>query len=118
MEVSSERPRVPWRTIWATIASVLVAAGGVLVLGQLRHLLVWLVVSLFFTVALAPGVDGLVRRFRWRRGLAVTVVMVVALVVLVGLIVAFVRPLVTEGQRFADQAPKFLRENTGPSTRW
>jgi predicted PurR-regulated permease PerM len=41
---------------------------------------------------------------------AVTVVVVLALLVILGLVVAFVRPLVVEGQKFAEEAPRYLRD--------
>ena len=62
--------RVPWRTIWATIASVVVTFAGLLLVRELGKVLACMVVALFFAVVLNPAVDWLVHRARLRRGLA------------------------------------------------
>jgi len=50
------RAPVPWRTIWATIASVVVALACLLLLRELTRIIAWLVVALFFGALLAiPG---------------------------------------------------------------
>ncbi|MCU1453988.1 MAG: conserved rane protein of unknown function, partial [Acidimicrobiales bacterium] len=70
----------------------------------------YLVVALFFTVVLAPAVDFLRHRFNLRRGLATLLVMVAGLAMLTGMIYAFVRPLVDQGQSFARDLPTYVKD--------
>ena len=56
---------VPVRTIIATIGLVLLTALALLLLHEVQHVLVWIVVALFFTVALYPVVGWVAEP--WRR---------------------------------------------------
>src|SRR5918998_6308034 len=49
---------VPWRTIVASVAVVVGTLGAFLLLRELSRILAWLAVAAFFTVVLAPAVDG------------------------------------------------------------
>lgn len=111
------RPRVPWRIIWATIGSVLLTLLVLTMLSHLHRVLVWLVVAAFLAMVLNPAVDLLERRFSMRRALATLIVFVVGLLVVAGLVTLFVRPLISEGQKFADDLPGYVadaREGRGP----
>jgi predicted PurR-regulated permease PerM len=113
-----ERRPIPWRVIWASIGSVILAAVGLLLVTHLARVIVWVVIAAFLAVVLNPAVDLLVGRFRLRRGLATTIVFVLGIALLAGLIAAFVTPLVTEGQKFAEAAPGYVaeaREGRGPA---
>jgi predicted PurR-regulated permease PerM len=103
-----EQRGVPWRTIWATIASVAAAALLVVLAMAVSRILIWLVVAVVLAVALNPAVDLLVRRARMRRGLAATVVVLLGVAIIAGLVFAFVRPLVEQGSEFADDLPEFV----------
>lgn len=105
-----ERGPVPWRTIWATIAAVVLTLVGLLLLREVARILAWMVVALFFAVVLNPAVDYLQRRARMRRGLATTVVLLVGVAALAGLLYAFIAPLVDQGQAFADDLPGFVED--------
>jgi len=110
--------RVPVRTILATIGLVLATAAALLLLYQVQHVLVWIVVALFFTVALYP-VTGWVERkvTHGRRTLATILVFLVLVLVLAGLVTAFAVPLATEGASFATQLPQLItdaRAGQGP----
>ena len=101
---------VPWRTIWATIGAVLLTLVGLFLLDHLGRVLVWLVVAGFFAVVLNPLVDLLEHRAGLRRSLATMIVFILGLVVMAGLVTLFVRPLVIEGQRFAEDLPAYVEE--------
>ena len=101
---------VPWATIWATIGSVLVTAAGLLVLRQVSRVLVWLLIAGFLALVLNPGVDLLVGRAHLRRGLAAAVVFLGGMLLVAGLLFAFIRPLVVEGRQFADDLPSYVQE--------
>ena len=53
---------VPWRTIVATIAAVLVTVIGIELVLSLQRILTWCIVAGFFAVVLNPLVDFLVYR--------------------------------------------------------
>ena len=89
----SSRP-VPWRTIFATIGVVLATLAAILIVRQVSRILIWIVIAGFFAVVLSPPVDFLEKRFRFPRSLATMVVFLLGLVILGGLMYAFIRPIV------------------------
>jgi predicted PurR-regulated permease PerM len=109
--LNSRSRTVPVRTILATIGLVLLTAVALLLLYKVQQVLVWIVVALFFTVALYP-VTGWVERkvTRGRRTLATILVFLVLVLVLAGLVTAFAVPLATEGASFATQLPQLITD--------
>jgi predicted PurR-regulated permease PerM len=103
-----DRRPVPWRTIWATIFSVLLTLAGLVAVQKLNHVIAYLVVALFFTVVLTPPVDLLTRRAHIRRGLSTTLVYFTGLALFSGLMYAFIRPIVDQSNQFADQLPQYV----------
>ncbi|WP_159449662.1 AI-2E family transporter [Demequina sp. NBRC 110057] len=102
--VKDERPdtsppawanRFVWQSAWKLVAVVALAALAVVVVLQLRHLLGSLTISLFFALAIIPGVEALVRRFGMRRGAAVGIIFITALVAVV-LMVSFLIPAIVQ----------------------
>jgi predicted PurR-regulated permease PerM len=112
------RTVVPVRTILATIGLVLLTALALLLLYEIQHVLVWLVVALFFTIALYPVTSWVERRITRGRRLPATLLVFLVLVLLLGgLIAAFAVPLATEGASFATQLPQLItdaRAGQGP----
>ena len=105
-----DRQPVPWRTI---VASVAVVAGAYLLFLLLREtarVLVWILVAGFFAIILAPAVDALQHRLRLRRGLATGLVFFVGVAALVGLLYAFIRPVVDQVDTFIDQLPEYVED--------
>ncbi|HEX2807437.1 MAG TPA: AI-2E family transporter [Kineosporiaceae bacterium] len=109
---------MPVRTILVTIGLVLCTALLLLVLAQTRRVLIWMVIAAFFAVALNPLVGWVERRFTWcRRSMATLAIFLLVLLVLSGLVAAFVVPLAQEGSRFAAQLPGLIdqaRSGQGP----
>jgi predicted PurR-regulated permease PerM len=83
-----------------------------------RQVLTWIVIAVFFAVALHPAVSWLERKARWvKRWLATLVVFLLAFAFIGGLIAVFVIPLVREAAQFADNVPKLItdiRAGRGP----
>jgi len=104
------RAPVPWRTIWATIASVVVALGGIVVVRELSRILAWMAVALFFAAVLTPAVDFLEREAKLRRGLATTIVFIIGFGALAGMLYAFIAPIVEEAQEFAEELPTIVED--------
>jgi predicted PurR-regulated permease PerM len=102
----------------ATIARITVVAcavvgavvGTIYAVHRLSHIITLIVVALFMAIVLAPSVDFLVRRARFRRGLAVLSVFLVALIAFAGLTFAFVHPIVKQSRSFVDDFPTFVED--------
>ena len=110
-------PRWVLRLVFMITGIVIALFVAFHVLQRLRGLLVLLLISLFLSVALEPGVNYLSRRRGWRRGLA-TGAMFLGLVLTAGLFVGLMVPLivdqvsllVTRAPGYIDQIEKFLRD--------
>ncbi|MEA3056130.1 MAG: hypothetical protein QOD30_1562, partial [Actinomycetota bacterium] len=99
---------VPWRTILASVFVVAVAYLGFQLLRELTRIIAWLFVAGFLAIVLTPAVDLLQRRFRLRRGLATAIVFVTGLLLIGGMLYAFVRPVVDQISSFVDSLPKLV----------
>jgi predicted PurR-regulated permease PerM len=112
------RATVPVRTILATIGLILATVVAVLFIMRVEQVLVWMVIALFFTVALYPLVNWVQRHMTWcRRSLATLVVFLVVFLVLGGLLTAFAVPLASQGTDLAGQLPGIIsdaRAGRGP----
>jgi predicted PurR-regulated permease PerM len=102
--------RIPWRTIWATIGSVVVTGAGILLIRELHRVLVWAAVAAFLAIVLDPAVDLLVRRLHVRRLVAAVIVYLTGFALIVALGAAIVMPLVDQGSQFADDLPRLVEQ--------
>jgi hypothetical protein len=105
------RATVPVRTILATIGLILATVVAVLFVMRVEQVLVWMLIALFFTVAIYPLV-GLVQRrvTRCRRSWATLLVFLVVILILGGLLTAFAVPLATQGTQLAGQLPEIIAD--------
>jgi predicted PurR-regulated permease PerM len=101
---------VPWRTIFATLAVAVGAFVGYLLVRELARIIAWLAVAGFFTVVLAPAVDGVQHRLHLRRALATSLVFFTGLLVVAGLLYLFIRPVVDQVTGFVDDLPDRVEE--------
>jgi predicted PurR-regulated permease PerM len=99
---------IPWRTILATIAAVSATYAAFRLLIQLQHVLSWIVVAGFLAIVLDPAVDFLVRRLRLRRTLAALVVFLTGMALTAGMLYLFIRPIVDQASKFADNFPHYV----------
>lgn len=117
---SPERPdplagAPPWvtpvirRATWRVVAVILTAAVLVLALIQARGLVSMLIISLFFGIALDPGVTWLSRKYGWHRGLATGAIFVTLVVLVVALIFVLIPAIVQVSDRIAAQLPGWLK---------
>src|SRR4051812_36467076 len=97
---------IPWRTILASVFVVGVAYLGFQLARELARIIAWLVVAGFFAIVLTPAVDLVQRRFNLRRGVATAIVFVVGLLLIAGMLYAFIRPIVDQVSSFVDNLPK------------
>ncbi len=115
--LGSGMPKWVPRVILIAILSVAAALGAWQVVIKLRDLLIWLMIALFLSFALEPGVNWLQQR-GWRRGLA-TAVLLFGLFVLGTVLVASMIPLVIQQVRdLIDNVPTYLDTVSEYSQRW
>jgi predicted PurR-regulated permease PerM len=99
------------RSTAIVIGLVLLTALTLLVVYEVRRVLVWIIIAVFFATALHPLVSWLERHVGWvKRWLATLVVFIVVFAILAGLIALFVAPLIREGSQLADQLPGLVSD--------
>jgi len=101
---------IPLRAILATVAVVVVAYMAGKLLYRLRDVILLLAVAGFVALLLNPLVVYLQRWKVPRRGFAVAIVTFWAVLVFVGLAVAFGSPLVQAGTHLADRLPIYVEQ--------
>jgi len=100
------------RTIFAVLG-ILILVGVVLyVLWVARHVVSWVLISLFLTLALNPAVGWLQTHGVPRRGLATGIVFILALAIVAGVAAAFIPTLVDQVNSFANKVPDYVDQLT------
>ncbi len=105
---AAELRNVPLRTIVTTVAVVAATYLAGKLIYRLRDIMLLLLVSGFVALLLNPLVNLLQRRLFPRRGAAVAIVTLWALLVFIGLAVAFGYPLVNGITHLANQLPTYV----------
>jgi predicted PurR-regulated permease PerM len=77
-----------------------------------RQVISWIHVALFLALALNPAVEYLQRHWVRRRGLAVAIAYLAALVAAAGIAAAFVPTIVSQVQNFSDAVPGYVDDLT------
>ncbi|MGZ8694475.1 MAG: AI-2E family transporter [Gaiellaceae bacterium] len=103
--------RLRARTVFAILGIVLSVAIVLQVVWLARGILTWIVIALFFALALNPAVDSLVAR-KVKRPYAVAIVSIATLLVLVGIAALFIPPLVDEVNKFRLAVPDYVDDVT------
>jgi predicted PurR-regulated permease PerM len=99
------------RTIFLILAILIGVAIVLYVLWVARHILSWLLIALFLTLALNPAVE-LLQRHGLGRGSATTTTLVVALAVVAGVGYLFIPTLVDQVTSFANKVPDYVHDLT------
>ena len=105
---AAESRNIPLRAILATVAVVVLVYLGAQLISRLRGVLLLLVVAGFIALLLNPLVIALQHALR-RRGLAVTVVTLLAVLAFAGLATAFGYPLINGASHLAADLPGYVR---------
>ena len=100
------------RTVLAVLGIVLAVAALLQVIWLARQVLTWIVIALFFAVALDPFVNFLMRRGIRRRGLAIGVTYLLLAIGIGGLGATFIPTLVSEVNNFIDAVPGYVEDLT------
>ena len=88
-------------TLWRAVAVVLLTLAALWAVNQARSLATMLVVSIFFSLALIPGVEHLHKKRGWRRGAAVGVIYLVGAVAVLLLVVVLIPAISTLGHEIS-----------------
>jgi predicted PurR-regulated permease PerM len=105
---AADERHIPLRTILVTVAVVAVTYLAGQLIYRLRDIVLLIVVAGFVAVLLNPIVVYLQRRLTPRRGVAVTIVTLWALVVFIGLAIAFGKPLVGAVNHLSVRLPGYV----------
>jgi predicted PurR-regulated permease PerM len=100
---------IPWKRYLAAIWLAIASAGFLWLFFQLRHIVFNVVVAAFLAVVLSAPVAWL-QRHRVKRGLAITIVMLVVFLAISGIAAAIATPLASQSARVAKHAPMYLRQ--------
>jgi predicted PurR-regulated permease PerM len=95
-------------SIWRAVGIVLVTLAIIWGLNQARSLVTMLVISLFFALALIPGVNYLHAKRGWRRGAAVGVIYAVGVVAILVLLVLIVPAVARVGGQIGQNGSQWL----------
>jgi predicted PurR-regulated permease PerM len=104
--------RVRLRTVLSLLLTIIAVAVVLEVIWIARHVLSWVVISLFLALALNPAVEWLQGHGLKRRGAAAAVAYLLALVAIVGIGFTFVPTLVHQVNDFVQKLPDYVHDVT------
>src|SRR5512132_813308 len=90
---------------------------GLYAVYTVRAILVRILIALFIAVSLDPAVRLLARR-GMRRGIAVTLIFLLAAALAAGFLISVIPPLLTQGRNLADDLPGYLTRLQGRSSQF
>ena len=100
------------RTVLAVLGIILAVFALLQIVSLAREVLTWMLIAVFFALALDPLVNLLMRRGIPRRGLAIGVTYLLLLCVVVILGLTFIPTLVDEVNNFIDAVPQYVQDLT------
>jgi predicted PurR-regulated permease PerM len=100
------------RTVLSLLATIIAVAVVLEVIWIARHVLAWVLISLFLALALNPAVEWLQRKGLRRRGAAAAVAYLLALAAIVGIGFTFVPTLVHQVNDFVQKLPDYVQDVT------
>jgi predicted PurR-regulated permease PerM len=100
------------RTVLSLLATVIAVAVALEVIWIARHVLTWILISLFLALALNPAVDWLQRKGLGSRGAAAAVTYLLAIGVVVAIGFTFVPTLVHQVNEFVQKLPDYAHDIT------
>ncbi len=96
------------RTLWRGVGVILATVAGLWAVNEARGLTSMLVISLFFAVALVPGVNHLHQKRGWKRGAAVAFIYLAGILVLVLLTLVLIPAIAQLAQRVGQNGTQWL----------
>jgi predicted PurR-regulated permease PerM len=116
----TEQPSIPrWypKVLALTGMAVIIWLGFYALLGQIRSLIIWLLIALFLSFAIEPAVNWFARH-GWRRGLGTAFVLSMFVVLLLGLVAAMVPLVIDQVRQLVDKLPGWLEGLKKHSFNW
>jgi predicted PurR-regulated permease PerM len=104
--------RFPVRTILTVLGTIIAVAVVLEVVWIARHVIVWILVSVFLALAMNPAVEFFQRRGIRRRGFAAAITYVLVLAGLAAIGVLFVPTLVNQVSDFVGKVPDYVEDIT------
>lgn len=101
------------RSYWRAVAVVLTTLLGLWAIHQARNLVTMLVISLFFALALVPGVNHFHKKRGWKRGAAVGFIYLIGLLTLVLLTLVLIPAIAQLATRIGDSGTQWLTSLDG-----
>lgn len=98
------------RATWRIVFIVLIVWAALWALRQAADLVEIVVVACFLALAMVPGVNALVRRYGWSRGVATAVIFLIVVGTIVGLIAFLVPAVVDMSGKLSADIPRWLTE--------
>jgi predicted PurR-regulated permease PerM len=96
-----------------TVIGLVVATWALLTMVQIaRHVIVWILVSIFLALALNPAVEWFMRRGVKSRGLAAGYTYIIAIIVIGAIGYAFIPTLVSQVNDFVQAVPGYVHDLT------
>ena len=99
-----------WTSLRKIVLVGLLTTAGILMAIQARGLIGLLVISVFFALAIIPGVNSLQRRYGMRRGAAVGIVYLIAALTVTLLVVVLIPAVVTFAESVQDNFAVWLND--------
>lgn len=100
------------RTILAVLGIILAVAAVLEVLFVSRHVVTWILISLFLALAINPAVDWLQAHGVRRRSLAVSIAFLAVLILIAAIGAAFIPTLVDQVNKFVNALPGYVHDLT------
>src|SRR5690242_10597381 len=100
------------RTILRVLLIAVAVAVGLEIVWIARHVIAWVVIALFLALALDPLVGWIERRGRLKRGPAIAITYVIAIIVIAAMGATFVPKLVDEVNGFVQALPNYVHDLT------
>jgi predicted PurR-regulated permease PerM len=104
--------RFQLRTVLALLGTIIAVAVVLEVIWVARHILTWIVIALFLTLALNPAVEWFQRHGLKRRGAAAAVTFLLAIAFFVAIGFTFVPTLVNQVNDFVQKLPDYVNDIT------
>jgi predicted PurR-regulated permease PerM len=104
--------RFPVRTILTVLVTIIGVAIALEVIWIARHVIVWILISLFLALAMNPAVEFFQRRGIRRRGLAAGLTYVLVLAALAAIGALFVPTVIDQVSEFVRKVPDYVRDIT------
>jgi predicted PurR-regulated permease PerM len=100
------------RAILVVLGIIVAAIVMIEVVQAARGILIWIGVAIFLALALNPGVEWLMRRGVRRRGLAVAITFVTAILAIVALAATVIPTIVDQVNEFIEAVPGYVEDLT------